>query len=447
MIAENSGGQTQPVTEGEDISYLEKQMSALAQDIHQDIHDFVRTGFNHTFGEPSIHLRPDVEWKKVRDVGTNLWLDTGDKEEATDLWNEEFLALTTNNTLLNREIQKGLYDRLVGEAAGVIRSTSPHLKEQDLILEIAFALNAYHGLRLVEQFDAHVSVELHTDLANDVENTVAYGKRFFAICPDRFIVKVPLTPAGLLGARRLILAGVPINFTLGFSARQNVLAALLTKPTWVNVFLGRLNAFVADAQLGDGKNVGEKTVLATQRALLALRDADRSDTRLIGASIRNGKQVADITGIDVQTMPPAAAREYRENPAPRVVSHIQEDPEVALQNGISLKDFNGGTLWEVPDSFHDAIDTLLLKDLDALTPEALRQHFEQAGIPGFLPNWSDMDIQTITNDGKIPIYATWKDRLSSGQLGLDALMNMSALRSFATDQKALDDRIRSLLNE
>jgi hypothetical protein len=28
---------------------------------------------------------------------------------------------------------------------------------------------------------------------------------------------------------------------------------------------------------------------------------------------------------------------------------------------------------------------------------------------------------------------------------LDALMNLSALHSFATDQKALDDRIRSLL--
>ena len=127
------------------------------------------------------------------------------------MWNEEFQALTTNNTLLNREIQKGLYDRLVGEAVAVIRAASPSLSEQDLILEIAFALNAYHGLRLVEQFDAYVSVELHTNLAHDVEATVAYGKRFFAICPDRFIIKVPLTPAALLGARRLIHAGIPIN--------------------------------------------------------------------------------------------------------------------------------------------------------------------------------------------------------------------------------------------
>ena len=50
-------------------------------------------------------------------------------------------------------------------------------------------------------------------------------------------------------------------------------------------------------------------------------------------------------------------------------------------------------------------------------------------------------------DGKIPAYATWKDRLASGKVGLDALMNLSALYSFATDQKALDDRIRSQLQK
>src|SRR5439155_10000355 len=129
-------------------------------------------------------------------------------------------------------------DNLVAEAAAVVRGAAPGISPKDLILEIAFILNAHHGLRLVERFDAMVSVELHTDLAGDVERTVAYGKRYIAICPERFYVKVPLTPAGLLSARQLIAAGVPINFTLGFSARQNYLAALLTKPTFVNVFLG-----------------------------------------------------------------------------------------------------------------------------------------------------------------------------------------------------------------
>jgi len=54
-------------------------------------------------------------------------------------------------------------------------------------------------------------------------------------------------------------------------------------------------------------------------------------------------------------------------------------------------------------------------------------------------------VKTATKDGKIPVYATWKNRLAAGEIGLDALMNLSALQSFVTDQTALDDRIRSMV--
>ena len=121
-----------------------------------------------------------------------------------------------------------------------------------------------------------MSVEEHTDLAHDVELAVLYGKRFHAICPERFIVKLPLTPAGLLSMRKLRRAGVPVNFTLGFSARHNYLAARLGDPSFVNVFLGRLNAFVADAGLGSGAGVGEKATAASQEAIRTLRQEKRA---------------------------------------------------------------------------------------------------------------------------------------------------------------------------
>ena len=165
--------------------------------LESSVQAFAREGFAHQFGKPAVAVKDDPEWRKVRDTGTRLWLDTGDIDEAGKLWNSSFDALTTNNTLLNKEIQKGIYDDLVAKAARVVLDASPKIGEQDLILEIAFILNAHHALRLVDRFDANVSVELHTDLAGDVERTVAYGKRYFAICPERFYVKVPLTPAGL----------------------------------------------------------------------------------------------------------------------------------------------------------------------------------------------------------------------------------------------------------
>jgi hypothetical protein len=93
------------------------------------------------------------------------------------------------------------------------------------------------------------------------------------------------------------------------------------------------------------------------------------------------------------------------------------------------------------------VDDLLRQNLDALKPEDIQTHFEKAGFGDFLPRWSTADVQTATRDGKIPVYTTWKDRLASGKVGLDALMNLSALYSFVTDQKALDDRVQSLLKK
>ena len=138
------------------------------------------------FGDGGNH--PDV----LSDDG---WLDTGDIDSAAELWVNEFTALTTNNTLLNAEVQKGIYDDLIAEAAKVLSGVD----RRTLIVEIAFFLNARHGLRLVQRFGANVSVELHTDLAHDVvERSVYYGRRIHAICPDSFVVKVPLTPSGAI---------------------------------------------------------------------------------------------------------------------------------------------------------------------------------------------------------------------------------------------------------
>ena len=81
--------------------------------IEEVAHDLAREGFRHVFGEPSVSADSDQVWRAVRNTGTRLWLDTGDIEDAGKLWNAEFEALTTNNTLLNKEIQKGVYDEMM----------------------------------------------------------------------------------------------------------------------------------------------------------------------------------------------------------------------------------------------------------------------------------------------------------------------------------------------
>ena len=196
-------------------------------------------------------------WKRINGVETSLWLDSGDIEAIDSLWNEQFTGLTTNNTLLNntllnntllnREIQVGDFDDLVPSARDLVSETT----DQAMVREIAFILNVRHALRLVEHFSCDVSVELHTDLADDTEATLAYARRCHQICPEFFIVKVPLTPAGLIAIRQLRDEDVRVNCTLGFSARQNYVATALSRPSFVNVFLGRLNSYVADNHLGE----------------------------------------------------------------------------------------------------------------------------------------------------------------------------------------------------
>ena len=94
-------------------------------------------------------------WAAVTKTGTALWLDTGDVDAARELWVREFTALTTNNTLLNKEVQKGIYDKLVPDAAKLLKAHD--LPQDRRVQEIAFVLNAAHGLQLVRTFDADVS--------------------------------------------------------------------------------------------------------------------------------------------------------------------------------------------------------------------------------------------------------------------------------------------------
>jgi transaldolase len=312
-----------------------------------------------------------------------------------------------------------------------------------MVTEIALVLNAFHGLRLVERFDARVSVELHTDLAYDLKGTIWYGRRLFEICPQRFIVKVPLTPQGFLAARRLASEGITVNFTLGFSARQNYLAASLAQPAFVNVFLGRLNSFVANNGLGNGDNIGERATIASQDAVAELRELEGLATQQIAASMRDGEQVAKLAGVDVMTMPLSVAEAYASSDSLGEARPFSEqaypvDLEAEAEPLIR-------TLWDVPAPFRAAVRALQGLSLDEASGGGLRGFFGSRGYADLFPAWSEADTEAIEADGKIPDYERWASRLQEGSVALDALMSKSGLHHFAADQRALDARIQEHL--
>ncbi len=411
----------------------------------QDVADFCKQQVPDVQQSRSSFTSSDL-WAAVAKTGTSLWLDTGDIEAAQALWTQNFVALTTNNTLLNNEVQKGIYDTLVPSTAKLLQDKG--ISGDHIVQEIAFVLNAVHGLKLVRTFDADVSVELHTAISNDAEASYQYGKRFHAICPDRFIVKVPLTPAGLLAARRLSDDGIRLNFTLGFSARQNLLIAALAKPTWVNVFMGRIGAFIADNMLGDGKNSGEKATLASQRTLRKLHAAGGPDVRQIGASIRNGAQVNDLLGLDVFTIPTGAAKGFLDlNPDPAtIVNKSSNDPNVTFGEGIDAATEGLNCFWEITAAFEKAVAAVAALDANSSSANDVLATLQDHGAGDLFPQFTADEAAKIDAEGKIPVYSSWRDRVHAGTSSWDGTLTAAALASFTKDQTALDARIRGLLS-
>lgn len=405
----------------------------MANDFAGAVKAFLLANLNET----RLDAVSDPFWLSLRKTGTELWLDTGDMAEAEANWSAEMSALTTNNTLLNNEIQKGIYDDFIPSALALVR----HRPVPEQVREIAFILNARHGLRLARRFGGRVSVELHTDTADDIDAILAYGLRFHDICPAQFIVKVPYTPAGLLGARKLREQGVKINFTLEFSARQNAIVTLVARPDYLNVFLGRIGAFIADNKLGDGSGAGENAVLSSQQWVTELSQRNPWPTRLIAASLRSHTQLETLAGTDVYTMPPKVAAAGRKNLGGLFASRRGQRYAVPLNDtaqGMGIEKF-----WEVPQAVVD-FGVSLSANLPA-TGEQLVAQAHAAGLGDMFPQLGGDQRQRIAAEGKIPVLSSWRERIAGGELAPDTLLTLAGLASFAADQKQLDDRIKGLI--
>ncbi|MCD6355021.1 MAG: transaldolase, partial [Prolixibacteraceae bacterium] len=292
-----------------------------------------------------------------------------------------------------------------------------------------------------KKFGGFVSVELHTGTAHDFDAIIEYGLRYFEICPNQFIVKVPYTATGLLGARKLRELGVRINFTLEFSARQNVLVAAIAKPNYLNVFLGRLGAYIKDNGLGDGSGVGERAVLSSQKWVKEFSKSNPVPTRLIAASLRNFGQLDALAGVDVYTMPTKVAVGGKMNLDGNFRSKLDVVYPVGISESAAL--FAPEKLWEVSEK-----EVSLAKSLDENCPKngsELIERAHTAGCGDMFPFLREKDSQFIASDGKIPNHTRWATRIKNGELAIDTLLNLAGLASFTNDQAQLDARIERII--
>ena len=163
--------------------------------------------------------------------------------------------------------------------------------------------------------------------------------------------------------------------------------------------------------------------------------------------MRSGQQCEDLVGLDVFTMPTAAAKEFvKKNPAPATLTDkTGNDPKVTFAAGVDAAADKLECCWTMTPQFEAAAAAVAKLDVKKATDEDVRKVLASNGAGDLFPQLNPAEAAKITKEGKIPVYASWRDRVRAGTASWDGILTAAALASFAQDQQALDDRIRKQL--
>jgi transaldolase len=169
---------------------------------------------------------------RLSSAGQSIWLDnitrdlllTGTLEQY--IRNLSVTGLTSNPAIFDKALRHGAsYDTSLERAR-------PGISHEELFFELALEdiTRAADLFRPIHErtagVDGWVSLEVSPLLASDAKSTLAQAKDLHARAnrPNLFI-KIPGTPEGLEAIEESVFAGIPINVTLLFSAKQYRAAA------------------------------------------------------------------------------------------------------------------------------------------------------------------------------------------------------------------------------
>jgi transaldolase len=182
-------------------------------------------------------------------------------------------------------------------------------------------------------------------------------------------------------------------------------------------------------------------VLSSQRWVRYLTAGNEEPTKLIAASLRNPSQLDTLAGVNVFTMPTKVARGGKKELSGDFIARLEVDHPVGTTG--DARRYFLEKAWEVTPAEED-----LARDLAGNLPrdgEELIRRARDAGAVDMFPELSREDSQFIADDGKIPVHERWASRIAAGEMAIDTLLNLAGLASFATDQAALDERIKNII--
>lgn len=406
---------------------------------------------------PAAEAVSDPHLRALLSAGTrHVYADSADVEEIAGVafagdgaLRREIDGNTANQPLVGKVVERRLDAGDPRAWAETLAGDRPELPRGERLALLYAFLCARIGNEACEAFGAgrrwEPSLQLHMDLCSDrgAARRVAHALRRMA---PAAIVKVPFTPDEphcLLLARDLESAGIPVNFTSTFSARQVVAAALLAGAARTNVFMGRI------AQGLEAERLGEHVVLEAQRALRRLRSVDGVGTQLIVASVRAWETFLAVAGCDVFTAPCEAIRDFVEakDVAPeQIASRLETSYENELAVADRVRERIGADaiarLYRVEPEFVAFLRELRRSpDFAELDGEGLARRFDAAGFGDFFHAPTAGERAELAR-GKLPdLDGDLVDRIP-----LDTHYSLLANADFARAQREIDAAIERRLD-
>ncbi|NAZ23422.1 MAG: fructose-6-phosphate aldolase [Thermocrinis sp.] len=184
----------------------------------------------------------------------------------------QFFLDTGNVDEIKQALEWGILDGVTTNPTLIAKTGRPFMEVVKEILQLV---------------DGPVSLET---VSRDAKGMVEEGRKL-AELGDNVVVKIPMTPEGMIAVQELESEGIPTNVTLVFSPTQALIAAK-AGATFVSPFVGRLD---------DISSEGMKLI----RDIKTIFDNYDFDTQIIVASVRHPMHVleAALIGADICTMP------------------------------------------------------------------------------------------------------------------------------------------------
>lgn len=153
-------------------------------------------------------------------------------------------------------------------------------------------------LEICELVPGRVNAEV---IATDTRGIITEGREFHKL-HEKIVVKIPLTKEGIRAGNALCNEGVPVNFTLCFSANQALLAAKVGA-SYITPFVGRLDY------------AGQYGMELVQQ-IRTIIDNYSFKMEIVVGSVRHPTHVLEsaLAGADIATMPYATMESLFNHP-------------------------------------------------------------------------------------------------------------------------------------